>query len=312
MKRSVSVIVPNYNAGPYLPTTLQSVFAQTGFELDVIVVDDGSTDGSADAVARRFPQVRVVRQANQGVAVARNTGLAEARHDWVAFIDADDIWLPGKLDAQWQALAAQPDARMAYAAWQVWPSTAPAPEPELTRHLLAEAEGSRPGATGWIYPELLVDCVVWTSTVLAQRSLLQALKGFDPALRVGEDYDLWLRASRITPILRVARPLALYRIHDDNITRRVPARNYKGEVIGSALQRWGYASPEGRMADRRRVNAGLAHSWATYAGMHVQAGNPAAAMPAAIRALKADLRLPLAWKVLLKAALGRLRPSADA
>ncbi|MFX8024319.1 hypothetical protein ABTK62_20960, partial [Acinetobacter baumannii] len=69
------------------------------------------------------------------------------------------------------------------------------------------------GATGWLYPELLLDCVVWTSTVLMQRSLLDEIGDFDSELRIGEDYDLWLRASRVTRIERVAQPLALYRQH---------------------------------------------------------------------------------------------------
>jgi len=144
--------------------------AQQGFELQVIVVDAGSSDGSPERAARDFPCVTLVRQANAGVAAARNTGLAHARHDWVAFIDADDV-------RRWH------------------------------------------GASGWVYPELLLDCVVWTSTVLARKSTLSEAGGFDDALRIGEDWGLRLRLSRLTPSLRVPRPCALHRRRPGSITQ---------------------------------------------------------------------------------------------
>ncbi|MCB0791851.1 MAG: glycosyltransferase family 2 protein, partial [Flavobacteriales bacterium] len=110
---NVSVVVPCHNAAPWIEATLTSVLAQDWPGLEVIVVDDGSVDDSADRVARRFPQVRLLRQANAGVAAARNAGLKAASGDWVAFVDADDHWLPGKLRVQMALLAANPQARMA-------------------------------------------------------------------------------------------------------------------------------------------------------------------------------------------------------
>jgi glycosyltransferase involved in cell wall biosynthesis len=298
----VSVVIPCYNAERYIGATIRSVLAQDIDGIEVIVVDDGSRDGSVALVRAQFPQVRVVVQANAGVAAARNHGLQLARGEWVAFVDADDIWLPGKLKAQFAEMAQVPGCRMGYTAWQVWPCLNPEPDaPYLAQLAELAAERARwTGATGWIYPQLLLDCVVWTSTVLAQRSLFEEIGGFDQTLRIGEDYDLWLRASRVTPIHRVARPYALYRMHPDSITRAVPAHNYRAIVIGRALEQWGWASPDGRQADRVAVRRCLAKSWSDFAGAHLAGGNLAQARTAGWQALRTDMRHLPGWKVLCK------------
>lgn len=298
----ISVVIPCYNGAKYIASTLRSVLSQEGVELEVIVVDDGSSDGSAELVEREFPQVRVVRQSNAGVAAARNQGIRSARHAWVAFVDADDIWLPGKLQAQWALLQANPQARMAYTAWQVWTCDDPEPSAEWLQALQARATHPADwgGPTGWIYADLLVDCHVWTSTVFAERALLEELSGFDAAMRIGEDYDLWLRASRLTPIVRVPRPYALYRLHPGNVTKRVPSANHKGMVISRALQRWGYQSPDGRQAVRSAVARSLARSWSDFGGANLLAGNFNAARSAALEAVRADPSQLLGWKLLAK------------
>ena len=155
----LSVVIPCFNAARYISSAIDSVLEQQWPELEIVVVDDGSTDGSADLVAARYPQVRLIRQANAGVAEARNRGIREASGRWIAFLDADDLWLPGKLLAQSALLRADPSARMVYAAWQVWQSEKPAPDAADRAALLAGAdEPARwAGASGWIYPELLLE-----------------------------------------------------------------------------------------------------------------------------------------------------------
>ena len=304
----ISVIVPCFNAARFIPETLRSVLAQQGVEIEVIEIDDGSTDGSADVVANSFPEVKLLRQENQGVAAARNLGLRHASHDWVAFIDADDIWLPGKLAGQWAHLQSNLSASVSYTAWQVWKSSEVAPTVAFMEILQATAGDKEKwkGASGWLYPELLVDCVVWTSTVVARRSLLVDLGGFDRDLRIGEDWDLWLRASRRTPILRLARPYALYRLHSGNVTKTAPRTNPKAAVINSALHRWGYESPDGRRARRADVNSGLARSWADFAGAHLIAGNLHIARESALQAVRTDPAQLLGWTVLAKTVLRAL------
>ena len=109
-KPTISVVIPCYNAAPFLRETLESVFVQTYPPLEIIVVDDGSTDESA-VIAESFGSpVRVIRQENQGESVARNRGIEEAGGDWVAFLDADDLWLPNKLERQIQVLRDAPES----------------------------------------------------------------------------------------------------------------------------------------------------------------------------------------------------------
>lgn len=245
-----------------------------------------------------------MQQANAGVAAARNAGIEEAAHEWIAFLDADDLWLPGKLEAQWQALRARPDARMAYTAWETWVSTDAQPEVGELQRLSATPDDLWRGASGWIYPELLRDCVVWTSTTLLHRSVLDEVGLFDPSLRIGEDYDLWLRVSRVTPILRVPRPLALYRMHPVSLTKSAPRENYKGLVVANALRRWGYLSPDGTRARRRDVWKGLSRSWCDFADAQWKVGCSARALRAAAKGIALDPLQSLGWLVLGRSLLG--------
>lgn len=273
---SLSVVVPCFNAGRWIEATLRSVLAQAWpGKLEVLVIDDGSSDDSLARAHAFGDPVRTIRQDNAGVAAARNHGIEAARGEWVAFIDADDIWLPGKLQAQWDLLQKHPGSDMGCSAWQVWTSDEADAPPGLVDELLGATDHDPrwQGPSGWVYPDLLLSCEVWTSTVLARRQLLQDLQGFDRGLRIGEDYDLWLRASRVTRIERVQRPLALYRMHPHSLTKKAPAENHQARVIERALARWGYASPDGRQADRSLVQAGLALSWRDFASAHLMAGH---------------------------------------
>lgn len=304
----ISVVVPCFNAAPYICATLRSVFAQSGFELDVIVVDDGSTDGSAEVVAKAFPTVTLLRQPNLGAAAARNAGIARARHDWIAFADADDLWLPGKLTSQWRLIDSEPAARMVYSDLHLWFSVDPEPSPEFLAELqgLASDPSRWRGPSGWIYPELLLCSEVATPTVLMHRSVLDQVGTFDPTLPSGEDYDLWLRASRVTRVLRVNAPTVLYRIHSSNTTRRAPDRNYRELVISRALERWGYQSPDGRTASASGVRRHLARTWIDFASAHMSAGSLGRALAGGVRALRADPAHAATWKLLVKAALRSL------
>jgi glycosyltransferase involved in cell wall biosynthesis len=302
-KPRLSVIIPCYNAERYIVATIASVLAQGEPELEIIVVDDGSKDRSVELVRGEFPMVRLIEQANQGVAAARNHGMSLATGEWIAFVDADDIWLPGKLEAQFAQLAASSGCRMVYTAWQTWASDEPRPVAEYLANLeqIAKERIRWDGASGWVYPELLLDCVVWTSTVLAHRSLFDEIGNFDTTLRVGEDYDLWLRASRVTPIIRVARPYALYRIHLASITHSRPNENHRAKVIGRALAQWGLQSPDGRKADLKAIRRVLAKSWSDFAAAQLVAGEVAHAKRGCWQSLRASPAHVPGWKVLVKA-----------
>ena len=300
--KSVSVVIPCYNGARFLAATLDAVLSQQGVDLDVIVVDDGSTDESAHIVEARYPSARLFRQVNGGVARARHRGVEQARHDWVAFVDADDIWLPGKLRAQLDLHESHPACRLSYTAWHVWHCEDPTPDGRLVDELTASFgdEQRWGGPSGWIYPELLLDCHVWTSTVMLQRTLFEELGGFDQDLRVGEDWDLWLRASRVTPIFRLNAPYSLYRMHAESLTKRPPDRNYKHLVVNRAIARWGYAGTDGRTAARVDVRRSQARTWAELAAARLALGNRPGAQRDALMAVSTDPTLLKGWKAMLK------------
>lgn len=303
----ISVVVPCYNAQRYIVGTLQSVFNQAGVKLEVIVVDDGSTDDSVSTIRQNFPSVTLIQQPNAGVAAARNAGLSAARGRWVAFIDADDCWLAGKLQTQLKLLAAHPDALLACAPWHVWFSDEPqAPEHWRTGQVPDECPVYGRTGEGWLYTELLLGCTVWTSTVVADRMLLSEAGGFDTGLKVGEDYDLWLRLSRLTPFVRADRPLALYRQHPDSLTRRPPTMNHEGRVLAQALKRWGLTGPDGRQASARAVQTSLARTWHDFGAAQTARGAVRMGVLGACRSLRADWRYRPAWKLVAKSLMTSL------
>jgi glycosyltransferase involved in cell wall biosynthesis len=183
----VSVVIPAWNAARTLPRAIDSVLAQTWARREIIVVDDGSADDSQAVLARYGDRVRVVSQANGGPSAARNRGLREARGQYVAFLDADDHWLPEKLERQVALLEAHPDLGFCSTATIVvdasgkhvrdWPCCN-ASEPLLETLFMQSAAVS--GST---------------SGVLARSELLREADGFDQRLRGFEDPDLWIRLA---------------------------------------------------------------------------------------------------------------------
>lgn len=202
----VSVIVPAYNAVKTLGETLRSACAQQGVELEVLVVDDGSTDGSAELAASFGPPVRVLRQTNAGVGAARNRGLAEARGRWIAFLDADDLWEPDKLSRQLELLRARGKAYgFCYTGIELIDAHGSALE-----HVAWSKPGMRP--EGWVFRRLLLGGnFVTTSSVLVLHEIVKQVGQFVTERTFSEDYDMWLRLARRTPFTYVPRPLVRYR-----------------------------------------------------------------------------------------------------
>jgi glycosyltransferase involved in cell wall biosynthesis len=227
----VSVIIPCYNAARFLGETLQSVLAQTHADTSAIVVDDCSTDGTADIAARFGARVRVIRQHRQGgVSAARNAALAVADGDAIAFLDGDDRWHPEKIARQVAYLEAHPEAGVVHTA---------------VRHIDdASDEIDRPGgpipwriADGECLADLLAHNTITTSTVLVRRAVLGADR-FPEDLRLGEDWDLWLRLAARTAFGYLAEPLTDYRLHDSNTTRNLQrGLHARLTVIDRALAR---------------------------------------------------------------------------
>lgn len=266
----VSVIIPAFNCEGLIAEAIGSVLAQDYKSIEIIVIDDGSTDGSIEVVKSFGSRVRLYQQANQGAAVARNLGINEARGRYIAFLDADDYWWTGKVSAQLKAMQ-RTGLGMAYSRFIWWKPNQlgefSKPQDEFT---VGENAGLSSAAvvTGWTYADLLLDCIVWTSTVIVEKDVLLKAGLFNPHCRKGQDYELWLRLSRLTEMVGLEQPTALYRIHPGSITFRVADRCYEYEILTAALEKWGEADPigrkprEGDVHKRAKImlfNHGLAH-----------------------------------------------------
>jgi glycosyltransferase involved in cell wall biosynthesis len=203
----VSVIIPTRNRAHLLHRTLESVLKQSTENLEVIVVDDGSTDGSGAVAAAMDPRVSVLRNPEPaGVSAARNRGIASARGEWIAFCDDDDLWAPNKLQEQLTA-AGGAGANWVYAGdvnvddqLRVL-SGGPPPDPAAVMALLPRCNPLTSGG----------------SNVVVRSNILADVGGFDPALRRTEDWDLWIRIAQKGPPAYVRKPLVAYRFHSGNV-----------------------------------------------------------------------------------------------
>jgi len=207
---SISVVIPAHNRASLLPRALRSVLAQTLPPLEIIVVDDGSSDPTRQLIEQHFPRVRYLYQANQGVSSARNRGIEAAHGDWIALLDSDDEWLPEKLRLQMQALQAQPGIRLCHTE-EIW----------IRNGRRVNAMNKHAKGGGLIFRQCLPRCVISPSAALIHRSLLNEAGLFDEALPACEDYDLWLRVCAREPVSFVETPQIMkYGGHQDQLSRR--------------------------------------------------------------------------------------------
>jgi len=243
MSDLVSVVIPTYNRVHCLAAAIDSALAQTHPAIEVVVIDDGSSDGTEALVAgryRRDVRVRYAWQANAGVVAARNRGLAMVQGDYVAFLDSDDWWQPWKIAVQLAALAQFPAAGMVwsdmqaidadgavigerylrtmYGAYGWYPRVADLFPDSRT---VATPVGPAPAHCGEIYSQMLMGPLVHTSTMMLTRPCLDRVGGFDPAMAPsGEDFDFHLRTAREGPVVLVDIPTIRYqRGMPDQLTR---------------------------------------------------------------------------------------------
>ena len=224
MDKLVSVVIPAYNAARYLPEAVGSVVAQTHRDLEIIVVDDGSTDGSRELLAARAtdPRLRYHYQENRGLPAARNAGIGLARGDFIAFLDADDVWLPGKLEKQLALLRADPRAAAAYCGFGLIDE---AGTPLENRW--------RPGGRGDdLFTRLLYGNVIAGSgsAVVVRASCFADVGRFDERLQACEDHDMWRRIAARHAFVKVEEELVRIRVHAASMQRNA-ARMQQGLML---------------------------------------------------------------------------------
>ncbi len=244
---SVSVVMPCYNAEAFIGQAIRSVLDQRyAGRLQLIVVDDGSSDRSAE-VAESFPEVTLLRQRNGGPAAARNRGIALATGELVAFLDADDQWTAGSLMARVDCLLADPGISVAFGDLSQWfpdgeAGTAPSDEAWPLPDFLDPAL-----ASGWLYPHILLDTIISIITALVRRQVFDAVGVFDESLRMGEDYEFWIRVAQAHRFRKVDRVVARYRRHAGGTTLETRVEISEYEVVRAAMSRYGLAGA-GRLA----------------------------------------------------------------
>ncbi len=213
-----SILVPSYNHDSYLGAALASLSAQTVGDFEVVVVDDGSTDASlavAESAAARDPRIRVIRQANGGVASALNTAAAHARGRWFCWLSADDLFMPTALATFSAGIAANPEVRFFHADFHLLD------EPAGTRRMIANRAVDLPGRAEQVI-RLLHYNYVNGITVCFQRSLFAEVGAFDGSYPSAQDLDYWLRVAARTELHYLDEVVAVTRVHEGQDTQRLP------------------------------------------------------------------------------------------
>ncbi len=236
-KPTVSVIIPTYNRGWTLRAAVDSVLVQTYRDFELIVVDDGSTDDTAEILQPYGPDIQALRQANAGVSAARNAGVRSAKGVFIAFLDSDDRWLPDKLRVQADFFTSHPEAVICQTE-ETWIRNGKRVNPKKVHQ--------KP--SGHIFKASLALCLVSPSAVMLRKALFDEIGGFDETLPACEDYDLWLRVSARYPVHLVQPPLIIKNGgHADQLSRMPGLDRYRIKAIEKIL------ATGDLTADRRRA-----------------------------------------------------------
>jgi len=260
----VSVIIPTYNRAWCLREAVDSVLGQEFNGVELIVVDDGSSDETPQMLLACGSALRTLRQENRGVSAARNAGIAAARGELIAFLDSDDIWLPGKLARQVEFFRRHPEALICQTE-ELWVKNGCRVNPGR-RH---RKRG------GMIFEPSLDLCLVSPSAVMLRRGLFHRVGLFDERLRACEDYDLWLRVSCRFPVELIETPLIVKRGgHPDQLSRAWGLDKYRADSIAKLISS-GMLTPD----QRRAAEAVLRQKCKVYAagcrkrGRHAEANH---------------------------------------
>ena len=201
---TVSVIIHTYNNEKFIAETVESVLNQTYKDYEIIVVDDGSADGTRDALVPYMQKIRYHYKENGGIASAKNAGISLTQAKFVAFLDHDDLWVPDKLQLQMECFREHPRVGLVYAKYTSFRDG---------KELRTKPEK---GYSGWIFKELLSKSFIQTSTVVVKRECLDAVGPYDETFSLGDEYDMFLRIARKFQCGFVDKGLTRYRVHDTN------------------------------------------------------------------------------------------------
>ncbi len=206
----ISVVIPTYNRKSLLKNAIDSVLKQKYSPKEIIIIDDGSDDGTEKLICREYPQIKYVWQDNSGISSARNLGIEQSTGDWIAFLDSDDEWLPNKLENQVYELNNYPDYQICHTN-EIWIRNG--------RRVNQKEKHQKFG--GYIFEKCLPLCAISPSSVLIHKKVFDKYGLFDTSLPACEDYDMWLRICAFLPVLYIEKPLIYkYGGHPDQLSRK--------------------------------------------------------------------------------------------
>lgn len=291
----VSVIIPAYNCAAWIGRAIGSVLAQSIHEIEIVVIDDGSTDDLAAALRDYSDRVLLVRQKNSGAAAARNHGAAIARAEFLAFLDADDFWHPRKLEYQLLAFARWPHIALCYTACTHVDGDN-SPESHDTPPPISDV--LRPGPD---FDALFAFPYLGTPAVMMRRSLFNELRGFREDLHSAEDVDLWLRACFGRETAFVAFPFTYIVPTPESLSARQGATVFRNNL--KVIDDFCRDHPEFASASSSTVRVARAKVYENWASGELAIGNRGHAARLAMN----SLRSRLSWRatyLMLKAQLG--------
>jgi glycosyltransferase involved in cell wall biosynthesis len=308
MNPKVSVIIPTYNRAASVRKAIESVLAQTVTDLEVIVVDDGSSDGTGNILRQVFgDRIRYYAQANQGVSVARNKGLAEARGGWVAFLDSDDLWEEEKLEWQFKALERfGPECGACYTDTRLFN------HPETRTLFQMAVQGYRHAGTMGVNTEVLevlvrpggAGMVVCISSLLARADAVRRTGGFDPNLGFYADSEFMFRLAVTVGFCYVNRPLVWFdrspaEIRHVGVSKEWDKLEFMLQENRIRLEKFSRLSDDLPMKVRRVIREHLGSVHSGLANWHLETGQYRQAREAVSRAAQLDLTFNIAVKWLL-------------
>ena len=207
----ISVVIPTYNRIALVERAIDSVLRQSIKPFDIIVVDDGSDDGTSEMIQKKYRSINLVQQQNSGVSAARNNGIKHAKGDWISLLDSDDEWTEKKLENQANKLIKNPDYHFCHTN-EIW----------IRNGVRVNQKKRHQKYGGYIFDKCLDICRISPSSTLFKKNILEHVGWFDTQLPVCEDYDLWLRITADYKILFVDEPLIIkYGGHTDQLSQSV-------------------------------------------------------------------------------------------
>jgi glycosyltransferase involved in cell wall biosynthesis len=257
----VAVVLPCYNAANYLARALESVLAQTHGDLRLFAIDDGSTDATPQILERYSHYWVHVRQEHAGQAAARNRGMHMSDSPYIAFLDADDYWLPEKLERQVEVLRQNPNVGLVCSDCETLKAG------KLTGSYFT---GRRVPRTGKLFEHLVRECFVFTPTVVVRRKCLENVGVFNESLRVSEDFNLWLRIASRWEVATVPEVLAVRAMRPEGLSLSTPPEIYLENGI-TALEHVKSVCKELSPGETRALRKAIAARYYVY-GSHLLAG----------------------------------------